>query len=452
MAIDPAVGGVKVPKVKLGGRQIRYLAQSVILEEAGSSSLVRMAMMTVSAVICAFIIWAAIAEVEEVAATTGEVIPTGRVQKIQHLEGGIVNAIYVKDGVTVEKGDILVRLDPSQARAELEQTRARLASLTLEAERHRAFGKAEQPNFDIVDPEFSAMIDDQRAIFQSQVEALENRGAVLQKQIEQRQTELTLFDQRSQTLQKNLNLLQEELSVRRKLFNKGLSSKLLYLSIQREVNDAKGEVDTMDSEAIRTRESLEEAVNRLAELESNSREEALSKMGDVTSELAQVRESLRRLNDRVERLEIKAPVTGIVKGLKTHTLGGVLPPGGELMEIVPVDDKMIVEAQISTRDIGHVRTGQTVNVKVVTYDYARYGGITGLLTDISASTFVDEQGMPYYRGIVELDQNYVGHQEGVNQVLPGMPVQADVNTGTKTLLQYLLKPIYTSLSQGFRER
>jgi membrane fusion protein, adhesin transport system len=135
-----------------------------------------------------------------------------------------------------------------------------------------------------------------------------------------------------------------------------------------------------------------------------------------------------------------------------HTVGGVIPPGAIITEIVPLDKELVVEAKIQPRDVGHVRIGQPVTVKVTTYDFSRYGGITGELKDVSASTFLDEQGEPYYKGIVELDRNYVGKDPMHNRVMPGMTVQADIKTGKKTLFSYLLKPVYSSVSTAFRER
>ncbi|MCP5373449.1 MAG: HlyD family type I secretion periplasmic adaptor subunit [Hyphomicrobiales bacterium] len=440
------------PRIRRGSRQTRYLAQSVILEEAGSPGLIRFAMLTIALVIAAFIVWSFVTKVEEVAVAAGEVVPTGRVQMIQHLEGGIISEILVDDGDVVDKSQVLLRLDPASARAELEQMRARQAALQLKAERLRAFGAGRKPNFDIVGKEYAHLIEDQRSIYEVQVSGRENRRQVLLDQISQRKAEQTLINTRESTVRNQLALVSEELSMHEKLFKKGLSSKIKYLDAQRKVNEAQGELNDTMSEKRRTAEALAEARSRLAELETTLREEALSEMGGVTAELAQVREGLNKLTDRVRRLEIVSPVRGIVKGLKAHTVGGVIGPGGIVLEVVPLDKELIVESRINTRDIGHVSVGQPVTVKVVTYDFARYGGITGVLEEISASTYVDENGVPYYKGVVSLDRAYVGYDPEQNRVLPGMTVQADISTGTKTLFEYLLKPVYSSINESFRER
>ncbi len=440
-------------KVKRGDRQTRFLAQSVILEEAGSSGLIRVAMLTICVVIVAFLVWAGVTNVDEVAVTSGEIVPTGQVQSIQHLEGGIISAIPVKEGEVVEKEQALIRLDPSGAATELNQTKARRAALELQAERLRALGTGREPDFSFIGPEYKDLVEDQLVIYESQRLAAENRRKVLNAQIEQRKQDLAAYDDQEETLSRDADMRLEELNLREDLFRRGLASKINYLDAKRAANDIRGELSTLVVDRQRSEEALTESLGKLEELETNGREQNLNEMGIVTNELAQINESLSRLFDRVRRLEIAAPVRGIVKGLKFFTVGGVIPAGAIIMEIVPLDKELLVETKIQTRDVGHVKIGQPVTVKVSTYDFARYGGITGELREISATTFADEQsGDPYYKGIVALDRGYVGFDPESNRVLPGMTVQADIKTGRKTLLEYLLKPVVSSVKTAFRER
>lgn len=441
-----------VPQVKRGNRQPRFLAQSVVLEEVGIPGIIRVAILTVCLSVAGFVFWAAITVVDEVAATTGEVVPSGQVQTIQHLEGGIISEILIREGDLVEAGEILLRLDPEAAHAELAQAKARRAGLMLKAERLRAFGEKRSPDFSFVGGEFASLVRDQQTIFEVQEDTRRNRRDVLLKQIDQRSSEVDLFEDQELTMEKNISLLEEELSMRQTLFEKGLSPKIVYLDIKRQVNQAQGDFAKLQGEWQRASEALDEARSRLAEEDAKIREKALSEMGSVTREVAQVRESINKLEDRVRRLDIKAPVRGIVKGLKANSVRGVLAPGAVIMEIVPMDEELVVEARITTNDVGHVRPGFPVKVKILTYDYARYGGITGVLKSVSATTFVDERNIPYYKGTIVLDRNYVGFDSEKNRVLPGMTVQADIKTGKKTLLQYLLKPVYSSVDRSFRER
>lgn len=438
--------------IRRGDRQTRFLAQSVILEEAGSSGLIRIAMITISVVICLFLIWAAVTTVDEIAATSGEVVPSGQVQSIQHLEGGIVKEILVKEGALVEKGQVLIRLNPEQALAELEQNRARRAGLLLQAERLRAIGLDQPSNWAAAGPGFEKLAEDQKAIFEGQIENAKSRRETIKAQIEQRKAELALFEEQEVTFRKNVEILEQQLAVREKLYKEGLGTYIVYLDIQKEVNLARGNLAKVLGDRQRSTEALAEAESRLNELETTLRGTALSELGAATSELAQVHEVLAKFEDRVRRLDIKAPVRGIAKGLKVFTVGGVIPPGAVILEIVPLDKELLVETRISVRDVGHIAVGQPVMVKIVTYDFARYGGITGELKDVSATTFLDDKQQPYYKGIVALDRNYVGFDPERSRVLPGMTVQADITTGQKTLLEYLLKPIYSSVVTSFRER
>jgi adhesin transport system membrane fusion protein len=440
-------------KVRRGDRQTRFLAQSVILEEAGSSGLVRAAMIAIAVVICAFLIWAGVTKVDEVAVTTGEIIPTGKVQTIQHLEGGIISQINVDEGELVEKEQVLLVLEPSGPTSELNQIRARRAALELQVERLRAIGTGREPDFTFINAEFNDMIEDQRIIYDSQQEAHLDRQQVIITQIEQKKQELFLLEEQEETLSRNADLLLEEFLLREELYKKGLTTKIAYLDSKRAVNDSRGELANLLVDRQRTTESLEESRNRLTELDTDNREQVLTEMGVVTNELAQVVQSLEKTFDRVRRLKVQAPVRGYVKGLKVNTVGGVIPAGAIVMELVPLDEELVVEARINTRDVGHVEPGKPVTIKVTTYDFARYGGITGELKEISATTFIDEaSGDPYYKGVVTLDRNYVGFEPGVNQVLPGMTVQADIITGNKTLLEYLLKPVVSSVKTSFKER
>lgn len=451
--LDTADSAELQRKVRRGDRQTRFLAQSVILEEAGSSGLIRIAMITIGVVICAFIIWSAVTNVDEVAIASGEVVPTGQVQSIQHLEGGIISEILVSEGEIVEKEQVLLRLDASSAAADLGQVKARRMGLQLQRERLRAIGSGQPPDFSFAGPEYQRLMDDQLLVYESSINADDNRRKVIVAQIEQRKQELVLLEEEEETLSRTADLRLQEFEMREDLFRRGLTTKISYLDAKRALNEIRGELANLIVERQRNQESLAEQEGRLEEFDTDAREEALSEMGEVTNELAQVNETLSRLIDRVRRLEVVAPVRGVVKGLQIHTVGGVIPPGAVILELVPLDKELVVEARITTRDVGHVRKGQPVTLKVTTYDFARYGGISGELRDVSATTFVDEAtGDPYYKGIVAMDRGYVGFDPEKNRVLPGMTVQADIKTGRKTLLEYLMKPVVSSVKTAFRER
>jgi HlyD family secretion protein/adhesin transport system membrane fusion protein len=240
--------------------------------------------------------------------------------------------------------------------------------------------------------------------------------------------------------------------MRKQLLDKGLVSRVTYLETERALSQARGDLTGVQGKIAEARGALGEARNSLLELDAKLRNEALGEMGLVTAELAQVREKLARLEDRVARLEVTAPVRGIVKGLRIKTIGGVVRPGETLMELVPLGDALVAEVKIMPRDIGHVAIGQPAKVKISTYDSARFGGLDGTLKQISASTFQEDRGEAYYKGVIELSQDHVGSDPEANPILPGMVVDADIVTGNRSLFRYFLKPIFRGLDSSFHER
>jgi HlyD family secretion protein/adhesin transport system membrane fusion protein len=425
---------------------------SPVPKPAGGSGLIRWKMIAILMVICAFFGWAQITNVDEFAVTSGKLVPTGQVQAIQHLEGGIISEILIDEGEVVKAEQVLIRLDPANAQTELNQMKFRQAALTLKAERFRAVETEREPDFTIFGDEYKNLVNDQYTVYQSQIEASEKRSEVVVAEIELKKQELTLFDEREETASKRADLLLEELVLRESLYKEGLTTKTVYLGIKRQVNDARVELSNMIVERRRISESLEESQDNLRELDTNEKEQALTQMGVVTNELAQVNSLLDKLYDRVRRLKILSPIDGVIKGLKVHTAGGVISAGAIILEIMPLNEELLVETRITTRDVGHVEIGQPATIKVTAYDYARYGSISGELKEISSSTFLDKQGDLYYKGVISMDRDYVGNDPQVNKVFPGMTVQADIKTGRKTLLEYLLKPIVSSIGNGFRER
>ena len=449
---DAAVQNTAIERFRRSLRVACYLSHAVLLEAGGISVFVRSAMVMLSVGFLALVAWAATTQIKETAVTFGQVMPTSAVNKIQHLEGGIIEQIMVRDGDLVEKGQVLMRLKADGAQAELSQTETKLGNLQLESERFRALAEGRDPDFTVLMAQYPELARNQQEIYSIQTELDANQSEILQVQIKERNAELAQLSEQEATLRKSADLLNQEVTMRRSLYEQGLNSKVLFLNIQRELNEAQGNLSGVIAEKARARETIAEANLRLNELEKTQREEAITELGRLGGEIAQTREALRKLRDRVTRLEIVAPTRGYIKGLQFMTIGGVIAPAQVVMELVPVDDVLIAETRISTEDIGHVHLGQPVTVKVSAFDFIRYGGISGELVSISASTFVDEEGQPYYKGKVALHDDSVGEGATAQRIIPGMTVQADIQTGERTLLQYLLKPVYVSLDQAFTER
>lgn len=328
----------KAPSIVLGQRSDNYLAKAILLEEAVSPRFLRMTIFFASALLVVFIAWASVSQLDVVATAQGQIVPTGSVQVVQHLDGGRIAAINVSEGQRVKKGDILLSLNATEARADLEG-----------------------------------------------------------------------FTARAEKLQAEVRYLREVANIRGGLAEERLITRTQSLDAQRSLAAIEGEYD-----------------RALFEIE--------------------------KLRERLSRVDIVAPVDGIVQDLQYKTVGGVIAPGAVVLNVVPIEDVLRAEVRLSTSDIGHVKEGQRVRVKVTTYDFLRYGIVEGKVSVISAFSSVDDQGAPYFRAYVELSRNSLGATAQEMPILPGMTVQADIVTDQHSVLEYLLRPLFVAFSQGMRER
>ncbi|ALG72653.1 secretion protein HlyD [Azospirillum thiophilum] len=431
-------------------------------------SLVRATIIVLVLLLAALLAWATLMPVKEAVVTAGQVVPSGNAQVVQHLEGGIVASILVKDSDLVEAGQPLVIFDPKQVQAERDQMNARLLTLDLRAERLRAFAAGREPDFahaaaadaiQMAPPtappmaaQAEAQVADQQLIYDTQRQARDTAIAVLRSQVSQREAELALYEGQLASIKDQITLITGSVDIRNKLESMGLSSKLQSLETQREQSRLMGEQRRIEGQIIATQQAITEAGNRILDQSAKLSQDAVTEMGTVTAEIAQLREARAKLDDRAQRLTVLSPVRGLVQDLRVNTVGAVVPEGGVLMQVVPVDHEMTVEAHVTPRDVGQLHVGLEATVKVLTYDFARYGAIPGTLLRISASTFLDEQHRPYYKAIIGLSRNHVGRDDVHHPVLPGMTTQVEMTTGERSLLEYLLKPIYFALSDSFNER
>jgi membrane fusion protein, adhesin transport system len=430
--------------------RIRYLTLAIHLEEGGAPWLMRAAVWLIAGLVGGAVAWAAYTNVAQIAQGPGEIVPAGSVQIVQHLEGGIVSRILVREGDVVDERQLLVEIDPTAATAERDQLASREASLRLQAERLRAF--AEGRIATLAEAGESGLSADQAAILRSQERARTSQRVVLERQLGGRRAELEALVGQRRTLERQIEITGEALGMRQRLTDQGLNSRITLLDVQREMNRVQGDLATTTVNIARARESIAEAEQRLVELDSRLSAEALREVGSVTAELRQVEEARVRLDDRVARTQILSPVRGVVKEMRVRSERGVLAPGGTLMEIVPIGRELIVEARLPPNDIGQVRVGQPVAVKISTYDFARFGSVPGTLRSLSASTLTDAQGRTYYKAIVHLEKTYAGDDPARNPLLPGMTVLADIKTDERSVLRYMLNPVYRALDQAFSEK
>ena len=447
----PVIIEADVPEGQSKNNSLPSLNRSLHIEEGRPPHSSRMNILIASVIVFGFLIWSSLTPIEEIAAASGQVIPTGFIKSIQHLEGGIIKEINVHEGDTVHEGQLIIKLDGESAQSELEQALAKEAGLKIRAERLRAFGLGLKPDFDPFEKGHKNLVDDQKSIYEMQVKNRDDQKSVIEKQMEQQKALLAIQLGQEKDLRTQLAVVEKQRDVNKALFDKRLKTGTEYRTSEENVSRVRKELDEVLNQMQQTRQAIAEAENKVTELGTHLRNDALNEMGNITGEIAEVKESISKLQDRVNRLEIKAPVTGVVKGLKTNTLKGVIQPGEEIMQVVP-ENAMEIEAKVNPKDVGNIQIGQPVTIKVSAYDYSRFGSIDGKLKSISASTFMDEDKKPYYKAYISINQLYVGNNPKLNKIAVGMTVQADIHTGKKTLLQYLIKPVYNAMKTSFRER
>lgn len=439
-------------QMSLGSRDRYLLSETIHIEEELIPAFVRPILLIVGTMVIAFFFWAAMTHMKEVARAPGEIIPTGQLKVVQHLDGGVVAEILTTERKLVKQGQVLLRIDGSQALADLKQMEARQDSLRLRAVRLKAFTDGHEPDFSAVGTTQSALISNQREMYITQLATRDSTISILDRQINQRTQRIHQLETALAVAKEHVALTAELSKMREDLGARRLINRTVLLETRRAYVTASGEVARLQEEIGVAKQELAEVQNRRTDTINQSQRDALGELGAVRAELAEVDESIERLKARVDRLEVRAPNQGYVQDMKVQTVGQVILPGALLMQIVPDNVVLEAEVRISPRDIGFVRVGQPVNVRVTSYDYSRFGVAKGSLKLVSASSVLGTDNRPYFRGLVGLNNPYVGDVPGLNLLKPGMSVEAEILTGDKTLLTYLSKPLIDVLSKSFRER
>lgn len=398
------------------------------------------------------LVWAALAEVDEFARGDGRVIPSQKLQVIQNLEGGIVQEIFVREGQLVARGQPLLRIDDTLFSSSLQETAVTLDQLTarvarLEAE---AAGRVFAPEqLDGVDPQFVAQ---ERALYSSRALEQKTTEQVLREQVSQKEQELAELSAKEAQLARSVKLLEDELNMTRPLVSSGAVSPVEMLRLERQANDLLGELEGSRLAIPRARAGLEEVREKLVASQLKFASEVQKELAEVRAELSRQQQSSKAAQDRVNRTLVRSPVAGTVKQMLVDTIGGVIRPGMDIVEIVPNEDKLLVEARIRPADIAFITPGQAASVKVTAYDFAIHGALAGKVVQISPDTIINDEGESFYRVRVETELSYLGQADNPLPIMPGMVVSVDILTGQKTVLDYLLKPILKTKQLALRER
>lgn len=399
-------------------------------------------------------LWAAATPLPETAIAPGEVTTALARAPVQHLEGGIIAAVEVAEGVRVAAGDPIVRIDDTAARADLRQLEVRGAALRLHADRLRAFvaGRAATLGQTAMPVPPPGLGESQAAALAARLAALADRLATAEAQRAQRTAEAETLGAQIAASAAQIDILRSERDTRDALAETGLTTRMAVLEARRLVLSAEAERTRLVGTLAAARRAEAEAAARIDEVRSTAIDEAQAEAARLAQEIAETDAAVTRLTDRVTRSVVRAPSAGIVRGLAVERAGSVIPPGALIAEIQPEDGPLVVDARVAPRDIGFIVPGQPVTVKVLSYDYARYGTLPGRVERISAGSFQDQDRQPYHRVRVALDRLHVGANPAQTRVSAGMSVQADITTGHKSVLQYLLKPLYAYRAEAFHER
>lgn len=444
----------KKESIVLGSRAHRHLAHSVLLDEGVAPRHIRLTIALVCSALAAFLVWAAVSQLDEVTAASGQIVPSGAVQVVQHQDGGSISRIAVAEGERVKKGQLLMTLDRVETQAELRVSEARYWALGARMARLKAQAdeRWDAPGLDEIPHAYAELAAEQREILESHRRAIANQETVIRAQVAQLEAELERVRGQISTGEREVGILREVAGIRSELERDQLVTKVQALEAQRTLVIQEGDLKRLRAQQAATGAQVSEARARLKTLRSDRRQAAHEELGAASAEHAQVGELLVKLKRRLARIEIVSPASGIVQDLKFRTVGGVIPPGAVVTNVVPVEDVLQAEVRISATEVGHVKVGQLVRVKVLTYDFLRYGTVEGTLAAVSATSFLDERNVPYFKGTVHLSQNFVGAVRDEFPVLPGMTVTCDIVTDRKSVLQYLARPVTVAFRQGLRER
>jgi adhesin transport system membrane fusion protein len=421
----------------------------LIQSPSGGRSIVYLTLL----LLVAALVWAYFAEIEEITRGDGKVIPSRQIQVVQNLEGGIVAEILVSEGDEVAKDALLLRIDDTRFSAPFRESRVKYMALKAKVARLRAesLGAILEIEEDIK-TEFPSIAQRELELYESRQEELSTSLVILQEKINQRSQELEELKAKQKQLSTSHYLIRRELNMTAPLVKEGAVSEVELLRLKRDVNNIKGELTTTRLSIPRIESRLLEAESELVERTLEFRNKAKIELNDAYSTLESLSVSAVALEDRLSRTSVKSPVHGTVNRVLINTVGGIIQPGMDLIEIVPLEDSLLIEARIRPSDIAFLRADQKAVVKFSAYDFTIYGGLDAKVEHISADSIVGEDGNSYYIVRVRTDRNHLGTEEKPLPIIPGMVAQIDILTGQKTILSYLMKPLLRAKGMALRER
>lgn len=397
-----------------------------------------------------FVMWAGVARVDEVSRGEGKVIPSRQIQVLQSLDGGFVSEILVREGEVVQPEQMLLKIDETRFVSSVKESRVQYLALAAKAARLRALSEGKPLDMppDVL-REDAKTADEERRLYESRRDELDAQVTIARQQLIQRQQELNELRAKYDNAARAFDLTSKELSVTKPLINSGAVSEVELLRLERDVARYRGDKDMASAQIGRVQAAISEASRKIQEVELAFRNEAGKELADTMAKLNGLSEGSVALSDKVKRSILRSPVKGTVKRLLVNTVGGVIQPGKDVVEIVPLEDTLLLEARVQPRDIAFLRPGQKAVVKFTAYDFSIYGGLEGALEHIGADTVTDEKGNAFYIVRVRTNKSTIGDNL---PIIPGMIAEVDIITGEKSVLTYLLKPVLRAKARAFSER
>lgn len=422
-----------------GGRQRKLLSEPILFEETALPGFMRAGLAIVAGLVLVFLVWAAIARVDSVATGAGAVLPSPSIRTVQLRDGGILAELKVTEGQKVVEGQVLLRLDGSEAGAELDRLQARHTALLLRAERLKAVAERRKPDFTAVPNATAEQIAEQARAWQDQLAARKGAALAADTQAEQKRREIKLLRETLVIAQQQFRLAADQAVLREKAAESGAAPREAYLDAARAKIAAEAETSRLREQVQAAQDQLAEAERRRASLDATVEQDALAELATITAEAGSVAQAIAKSRDRLQGLEVKAPAAGTVQDLRVGAPGEAMAAGIPLMRVAQANAMLEAELRIDPRDIGSVQVGQAVRLKVTGYD--RQGMVPGKVARIAPNAVFDDQnGKPYYRVTVALGRTTLG-AENQHRLLPGMAVEGDVVTGQMAVLRHLLKPV-----------
>jgi membrane fusion protein, adhesin transport system len=451
--LDKVAGPRLTPETAAGAgmRSFELDAQAVMstAQTYRAQTLVRSALLLVGVLL----VWASLAKIDEVTKGEAKVIPSRQLQVIQSLDGGVVSEILVKEGQVVEAGQLLLKIDETRATSGVRESAAQVFALKAKLARLKALAEGHSfkpPEAQDGNVEEQRIVDEERQLYDAKRSELSALVSISEQQLAQRQQELSEAEAKRDSAKRSLELSQQELAKTRPLLATGAVSEVDVLRLERDVTRARGDKEQASAQASRAKAAIAEATRKIQETDLSFRNEIRKDLSEVLGRLNALNEGAVALADKVDKSQVKSPVRGRVQRLLANTVGGVVTPGKDILEIVPLDDALVLEAKVQPRDIAFIHPGQAATVKFTAYDFSIYGGLDAVVENISPDTVTDEKGTNTFY-VVRVRTKQPNFNDKM-PIIPGMTAEVDVLTGKKTVLSYLLKPVLKAHAYALRER